>query len=111
MNKHQLIDALAEKVNAKLGEGSVTKRAITETLEAFVETVQDEVVKGGEVALVGFGSFKLAQRAARTARVPGTKRTVEVPARKTPVFKVGKSFKDKANVCDKGCAKKAAKKK
>jgi DNA-binding protein HU-beta len=86
MNRKDLIDAMA-------GKTGLSKKDTDSCLGAFLDTVVDELKRGGQVSLVGFGTFKTVQRAARQARNPQTGATVHVPARKVPVFKVGKGLK------------------
>ena len=90
MNKSDLIAALA----AKTGE---TKKSAEATLNAFIETVTESLVKGDKVQLVGFGSFEVRKRAARKGRNPQTKEEIKIPASKAPVFKAGKALKDLVN--------------
>ena len=90
MNKSDLIAALA----AKTGE---TKKSAEATLNAFIETVTETLVKGDKVQLVGFGSFEVRKRAARKGRNPQTKEEIKIPASKAPVFKAGKALKDLVN--------------
>lgn len=87
MNKKELIDALASKTGKSRKEAS-------EFLEAFLNTVTEELKKGEAVNLVGFGSFKVVDRPAREARNPRTGEKIQIPARKVPVFRVGKGLKD-----------------
>ena len=87
MNKSELVKAISEK------SGSTVKD--TENfLNAFVESVTEAMKKGDDVNLVGFGSFSVAKRAARTARNFKTNELIDVPASKTVKFKVGKALKD-----------------
>ena len=86
MNRKDLVDAMA-------GKTGLSKKDTDSCLGAFLDTVVDELKRGGQVSLVGFGTFKTVQRAARQARNPQTGATVHVPARKVPVFKVGKGLK------------------
>ena len=90
MNKSELISAIA----AKTGD---TKKDAEATLNAFVETVSQSLVKGDKVQLVGFGSFEVRKRAARKGRNPQTKEEIKIPASKAPVFKAGKALKDLVN--------------
>ncbi|MEE0946464.1 MAG: HU family DNA-binding protein [Acutalibacteraceae bacterium] len=87
MKKSELVSAIAEKAG-------ISKVAADKALAAFVETVESELKAGGEVALVGFGTFKVAERAARTGINPKTKEKIQIAASKAPVFKAGKAFKD-----------------
>ncbi len=86
MNRKELIDALAEKTG-------LSKKDADNFLSTFVDTVKEELKKGGSVNLVGFGSFKVQHRAARQGRNPQTNETIQIPARNVPVFKAGKEFK------------------
>ena len=87
MNKSELIDAIAAKAG-------LSKKDAKGALEATVETITETLKKGDSVALIGFGTFSTASRAARTARVPGTGKEVQVPATTVAKFKVGKALKD-----------------
>ncbi|MEM7055049.1 MAG: HU family DNA-binding protein [Pseudomonadota bacterium] len=87
MNKSELIDAMA--ANAGL-----TKADAGRALEAFIETVSKTLKKGDTVSLIGFGTFSVKKRAARTGRNPSTGETIKIKASKTPSFKAGKGFKD-----------------
>ena len=87
MNKTELVAAMAEKAE-------LSKKDAESALKAFVDVVTDELKKGEKVQLVGFGSFEVKSRAARTGRSPRTKEVVEIPASKVPVFKAGKALKD-----------------
>ena len=90
MNKAELIAAIA----AKTGD---TKKGVEATVSAFVSTVEEALVKGDKVQLVGFGSFEVRKRAARKGRNPQTKEEIKIPASKAPVFKAGKALKDLVN--------------
>jgi len=90
MNKTELIAAIAA------GSG-LTKKDSEKALRAFEEAVTDELVKGGKVQLVGFGTFDVADRAAREGRNPQTGDAMPIPASKAPRFKVGKALKDAVN--------------
>ena len=82
MNKTEFINAVAEKSGlSKVDE----KKAV----EAFVETVSSELKEGGKVALLGFGSFSVAEKSARKGVNPKTKQPIEIPARKSVKFKAG----------------------
>ncbi len=87
MNKTELIAALAEKAG-------LNKRDAEKALNAFTDVVTDTLIKGDKVQLVGFGSFEVKDRAARTARNPRTGDELTVPASKAPIFKAGKALKD-----------------
>lgn len=90
MNKSELIDAMAEK-------SGLTKKDSESALKAFIETVSDTLAKGEDISLIGFGTFGVGERAARSGRNPKTGETIEIKASKTPKFKAGKALKDKVN--------------
>ena len=90
MNKTELIAAMAEKAE-------LSKKDSEKALAAFLEVVEEELVKGGKVQLVGFGTFEVAKRAARTGLNPLTKEKIKIKASKAPKFKAGKALKDKLN--------------
>ncbi|WP_085537098.1 HU family DNA-binding protein [Massilibacteroides vaginae] len=82
MNKTEFINA----ISAKSGLSKVdTKKAV----EAFVETVSEELKSGGKVALLGFGSFSVTEKSARKGVNPKTKQPIDIPARKSVKFKAG----------------------
>lgn len=87
MNKAQLIDAMAEKAG-------LTKADTKKALEAFMDSVLDALKAGDRVGLVGFGSFSVAERKARTGRNPKTRQTITIPAKKTVKFKAGHELSD-----------------
>ena len=87
MNKSELIVALAQKAD-------ISKKDAEKAISAFIDVVTETLKAGDKVQLVGFGSFEVKSRAARTGRNPRTKETVEIPASKAPVFKAGQAFKD-----------------
>lgn len=70
-----------------------TQKAAKTFLDAFVESVQDSLKRGENVAISGFGTFRVAQRAARTGRNPRTGEPLQVAARKAPVFSAGTSLR------------------
>ncbi|MDR2650245.1 MAG: HU family DNA-binding protein [Clostridiales bacterium] len=90
MNKTELIAAIAAK-------SELSKKDSEKALQAFEEAVKEELVAGGKVQLVGFGTFDVAHRAAREGRNPRTKEVMPIPASKAPRFKVGKALKDAVN--------------
>ena len=90
MNKTELVAAMAEKAG-------LTKKDAEAALSAFVNVVADELKKGEKVQLVGFGTFEVAERAAREGRNPKTKEVMPIPASKAPKFKAGKALKDAVN--------------
>lgn len=88
MNKADLAQVLAEKLN-------VSKREGEDMLNAFVDVVTETLKKGEEVVLTGFGAFSVKQRAARTGVNPqNPSQKIQIPAVKVPKFKAGKALKD-----------------
>lgn len=90
MNRNELIAAMSEK-------SGLTKKDAGAALDVFTGAVQDALKAGEKVQLVGFGSFEVKARAARTGINPQTKEAVEIAASNAPVFKAGKAFKDALN--------------
>ena len=84
MNKTELIAAMAEA-------SGLSKEA---ALAAFITTTESALKAGNKVQLVGFGSFEVKERAARTGKNPATGEHIDIPASKAPAFKAGKAFKD-----------------
>lgn len=90
MNKTELIAAIVDK-------SGVAKKDVEKALSAFVDTVAAELKKGEKIQLVGFGTFEVRERAARTGINPQTGAKIEIAASKNPVFKAGKALKDSVN--------------
>jgi nucleoid DNA-binding protein len=90
MTKTELIDALAKETGLNRKEGAAF-------LEAYIKITQETLKQGDEIKLVGFGTFKVAERAARTGRNPKSGETIQIKAAKVPTFKAGKEFKDALN--------------
>ena len=90
MNKTELTTAMAE-------QAGISKKDAEKALKAFTDVVTDELKKGGEVQLVGFGTFEVSERAAREGRNPQTNEPLQLPASKAPKFKAGKALKDMLN--------------
>jgi DNA-binding protein HU-beta len=90
VNKSELIEAIAASAD-------IPKAAAARALDAMVETVTDSLKKGDSVSLVGFGTFQVKERAARTGRNPQTGQPIEISAAKVPSFKAGKALKDSVN--------------
>mgnify|MGYP003597656477 FL=1 len=86
MNKGQLVEVVAKA----LGSKSASEKAINATLKA----VSDALKKGDKVTLVGFGTFSVSKRAARTGRNPQTGKEIKIKAKKVPKFTAGKALKD-----------------
>ncbi len=87
MNKTELVAAMAET-------SGLSKKDCETALNAFASEVEKALKSGDKVQLVGFGSYEVKERAARTGRNPKTKEPIEIPASKAPVFKAGKALKD-----------------
>lgn len=87
MNKTELINAIAEKAN-------LSKVQAKAALEATINTVIEQLAKGDKVALIGFGTFSVAEKTARKGVNPRTKAVIEIPARKAVKFKAGAELND-----------------
>lgn len=87
MNKTELIAAVAEKA-------ALSKKDAEKAVKAVLDTVEETLVKGDKVQLIGFGTFEVRDRAEKEARNPRTGETVKVPAAKVPAFKAGAALKD-----------------
>ncbi len=87
MNKTELIAAVSEKTG-------VSKKDCEKTISAMLDQVAESLAQGDKVQIVGFGSFEVKERQARTGRNPKTGEAVEIAASKAPVFKAGKALKD-----------------
>ena len=90
MNKTELVAAIASKAN-------ISKKDAEASVKAFTEVVAEELKKGEKIQLVGFGTFEVSKRAARTGRNPQTGAEMNIPASKAPKFKAGKALKDSIN--------------
>ena len=90
MNKTELIAAMAEK-------SELTKKDAGAALEAFTAAVEDALKAGDKVQLVGFGTFEVKERAARTGINPQTKKPIKIAASKAPTFKARRALKDALN--------------
>ena len=88
MNKQELISKVAGKVG-------ITKKQAQNAIDAFIEIVTDSLSKDEKVTLVGFGTFKVAQRKARKGINPQTKEVIQIPAKKVPKFVPGKNLREK----------------
>ena len=87
MTKIEFISAISTKTG-------LTKKDAKGAVDAVLDTITESLVKKESVSFIGFGTFAVADRAARTAKVPGTDKTVEVPATTVAKFKVGKALKE-----------------
>ena len=99
MNKSELVDAIAS-------ESVLTKEQAAKAVNAFTASVQGALERGDDVVLVGFGTFSVKERAARTGRNPKTGEALQIAASKVPSFKAGKGLKDAVNVQPKKAKKK-----
>ena len=90
MNKSELIDVIARKAD-------ISKAAAGRALEAATDAIAAALKKGNTVSLVGFGTFSVTKRAARTGRNPRTGATIKIKASKVPKFRPGKALKDTVN--------------
>ncbi len=90
MNKTDLVAAMAEKAE-------LSKKDSEKALKAFIDVVSEELQKGEKIQLVGFGTFEVSERAARTGKNPQTGAEIKIPASKAPKFKAGKALKDAVN--------------
>ena len=87
MNKSELIDAIVAK-------SEMSKKEADVALTAVLDAIKDALKAGEKVALVGFGTFSVKERAARTGKNPATGETIEIAACKVPAFAAGKALKD-----------------
>ncbi|MBQ1917322.1 MAG: HU family DNA-binding protein [Lachnospiraceae bacterium] len=90
MNKTELVTEIAEKADTSKKEAEVV-------LRAFTDVVTEQLKKGEKIQLVGFGTFEVAERSARTGRNPQTGEEMQIAASKAPKFKAGKALKDAVN--------------
>lgn len=90
MNKTDLIEAMADSAD-------ISKAAAGRALDGLIEAITNAVKNDDTVSIVGFGTFLLRERAARTGRNPKTGKEIEIAASKMPAFKAGKAFKDAVN--------------
>lgn len=90
MNKKELIESIA-------GAADISKAAAEKALNATLTSVADALKKGDKVTLVGFGTFSVAKRGARTGRNPQTGKSINIPAKKVAKFKAGSKLSDAIN--------------
>ncbi len=90
MNKTELVANVAEKAG-------LTKKDAEKALGAVIESIEEALVEGDKIQLIGFGTFEVKDRAARTGRNPQTGKEIEIAASRNPVFKAGKALKDAVN--------------
>ena len=90
MNKTELVDAMADSAD-------ISKAAAGRALDGMISAVTSALQSGDQVTIVGFGSFSVRERAARTGRNPQTGATIQIKASNNPAFKAGKALKDAVN--------------
>ncbi|HHU31667.1 MAG: HU family DNA-binding protein [Zhaonellaceae bacterium] len=90
MNKTELVSSVAEKAE-------ITKKEAEKVVGAIFSSIEEALAKGDKVQLVGFGTFEVRERAARTGRNPKTGEEITIAAAKVPAFKPGKALKDAVN--------------
>lgn len=90
MNKTELIDAIATAAD-------LPKASAGRALDAFIDSITEALKKGEQVSLVGFGTFSVKHRSARTGRNPQSGATIQIKASSVPGFKAGKALKDAVN--------------
>ncbi len=90
MNKHELISAIAQ-------DAELTKKDAENALAAAVKAISNALAEGDKVQIVGFGTFEIRERAARTGKNPRTGEMIDIAASKVPAFKAGKALKDLVN--------------
>ena len=87
MNKTELVNSVAEKAG-------ISKKDADKAVAAVVDSIVEALKAGDKVSLVGFGTFEVHERNARTGLIPRTKEKIEIPATKVPAFKAGATFKN-----------------
>lgn len=88
VNKSELISTVSEKTE-------MSKKDTEKVVSAVLDSIMDELARGEKVQIVGFGTFEVRERKEREGRNPATGESIKIPALKVPVFKAGKSFKEK----------------
>ena len=90
MNKTELVAAMAD-------QAGLSKKDAEKAVLAFFSSIEEALVAGEKIQLIGFGTFEVKERPARTGRNPRTNETIQIPASKNPAFKAGKALKDAVN--------------
>lgn len=90
MNKKELIDSVAKATE-------LTKKDSEAAVNAVIDSISSTLEKGEKVVLIGFGTFEVRERKARTGRNPATNEEIQIPASKAPAFKAGKELKNRVN--------------
>lgn len=91
MNKNEMIKVVANKIDG------ATQKDIAVVVDTIFDTITDALYEGKKVAIIGFGSFEVVERAARIGRNPKDGSEIQIPASKAPKFKAGKALKDAVN--------------
>lgn len=90
MNKTELVNAVAEKTSMKKIDAEAA-------VKATIEAISEELINGGSVTLIGFGTFSVVNKQARNGKNPRTGEVIEIAAKKVPKFKPGKALADSVN--------------
>jgi len=90
MTKQDLVSKIAE-------DAGISKKAAEDALSSFISSVKGALASGDSISLIGFGTFGVSARSARTGRNPQTGAEIKIPARKVPTFKAGKGLKEAVN--------------
>jgi len=90
MTKQDLVSKIAE-------DAGISKKAAEDALSSFISSVKGALASGDSISLIGFGTFGVSARNARTGRNPQTGAEIQIPARKVPTFKAGKGLKEAVN--------------
>lgn len=90
MTREEIVEKIAEKAD-------LTKKKAADVLKATLESITEALKKGDKVAFIGFGTFSVTKRAARTGINPQTKAKIKIPATKVPKFKAGLKLKEAVN--------------
>jgi DNA-binding protein HU-beta len=90
MTKQDLVSKMAE-------DAGISKKAAEDALSSFISAVKGALASGDSISLIGFGTFGVSARSARTGRNPQTGAEIKIPARKVPTFKAGKGLKEAVN--------------
>ena len=90
MTKQDLVSKIAE-------DAGISKKAAEDALSSFISSVKGALASGDSISLIGFGTFGVSARSARTGRNPQTGAEIQIPARKVPTFKAGKGLKEAVN--------------
>lgn len=95
IKKKQIVMNKTELINAIVAKAGLSKVDATKALKAGIEAVEEALAKGDKVALIGFGTFAVQEKVARTGINPATKQKIEIPAKKVVKFKAGAELTEK----------------